>query len=209
MSRKHSITLVELLISLSLLTLLLSTLFFWYRHHTVQKNKIEKLKHPYLEERYLWQRLDHIVLAAESPVLGDSSTLVFRFDRGVSRDPKLSDRVVGKIYHDPGTRTLCLGVWPDFEDSKAVTEPSLSLTLLDEVDELKLRFYSPPNPFKKVVDPDQVGNPRPQDGWQSVWTFKQVPAFVHMTLTRGINVREIYLDLNQPIVYPVNTEANG
>ncbi len=203
MLKKRSITLIEVLISLTLLALLLSTLFVWYNQMTRQKTALDKLKRPYLEERFAWQRLERILPQARAPFLGRESFLVFRFDRGVAIDPKLSHTILGKLYHDPSRRTLCLGIWPDFENGEAVFNPSLTLTLLDQVDDFHMEFYSPPDPFKKPVDPEQVGKPRPQEGWQSEWRYDKLPAFVHMLFQHDGKQRELYFDLNQPIIYPL------
>lgn len=200
--RKHSITLVEVLISLTLLTLLLSSLFFWYHHLTEKKSELEKLKRPYVEERYVWQRLEQIIPKSKLPFFTDDG-LVFRFDRGLCYDPRLSDMVLGKLYHDPNLRTLCLGIWPDPKE-EALKDPSLTLTLLDHVDTLSFQFYSPPPPFQKPVDPEQVGKPRPKEGWQDAWGYDTLPALVRVTVTHEGEKREMYFDLDQPIIYPVN-----
>ncbi|MCC5831946.1 MAG: DUF1494 domain-containing protein [Chlamydiales bacterium] len=203
MLRKRPIALVEVLITLTLLTLLLSTLFGWYRHLTKQKGELEKIKRPYLEERFVRQRLEQILPKAQLPFLGEKSAIVFRFDRGITDDPKLSGTVLGRLYHDPARKTLCLGVWPNPVNREAILSPSLTLTLLDQVDQPEFRYYSPPDPFKKPVDPEQVGKPRPKEGWQSEWRYDKLPAFVHMVFSHDGKEREFYFDLNQPIIYPL------
>lgn len=203
MSRKRPIALIEVLISLSLLALLLSTLFGWYSHLTKQKGELEKIRGPYLEERSACLRLEHILSKAKAPLLGDGSSMAFRFDRGISANTKLSDTVLGKLYHDPIRKTLCLGVWPLPVDGEAILTPSLSLTLLDHVDQPEFWYYSPPDPFKKPVDPEQIGKPRPKEGWQSEWMYDKLPAFIQMVFLHEGKEREFYFDLNQPIIYPL------
>ncbi len=206
-SKKRPITLVESLISIALLTLLLGTLFFWYRHLTENKAHLEKLTYPLIEERHLMQRLERILPQAKPPFYADEQTLVMRFDRGLSSEPLLSDTVLAKLYHDPSLNALCLGIWPDPLEHENRRTPSLTLTLLDKVDALSFSYYSPPDPFRQPVDPKQVGKRRPEAGWQSTWHYETLPALVTLTLTRGATTRILYFDLNHPIIYPTGLEA--
>lgn len=200
MLRKRSLTLIEILISMTLFSLLLTSLFFWYRHFTDKKRELERIKSPYLEERYLFQRLQRILPQSQPPFFTDQDSLVFCFDRGIYSDPKLSGRVLAKLYRDSHSHALSLGIWQAPETKEK--NPSQTLTLLDGVEELSFEFYSPPDPFQKPVDPQEIGNPRPQPGWQKTWNFDHLPALVKITLKHNDDSRDLYFDLREPIIYP-------
>ncbi|MEZ5315279.1 MAG: DUF1494 domain-containing protein [Chlamydiales bacterium] len=206
MWKKHSITLVEILISLTLITLLFTTLFFWYRHLHEKKGELTKLKQPYLEEYHAWQRLQEILPKAQHFFLGEGSTMVFCFDRGISRNPKLSNTVLGKIYHDPIMKTLCLAVWPNPIQYQRMDSPSLNLTLLDGVEPINtialFEFYLPPDPFKKPIDPKGV-DLSDKEGWNKEWNSSKLPAFVRINFLHYGKEKAFYFDLNQKIFYPL------
>lgn len=186
---------------MTLLSLLLSSLFFWYRHLTEQKGGLEALKRPLAEERYLYQRLRHILPKAEAPLFTEGC-LIFRFDRGLYKEPSLSEKVLAKLYHDESARTLYLGIWPDPTTHEEKT-PFQTFTLLENVDEVGFEFYSPPDPFENIVDPEEVGVLRPLDGWQGQWIYESLPAMIRIYLTRGERKQMMCFDLDQPIIYPV------
>lgn len=186
---------------MTLFSLLLTSLFFWYRYLTDKKSDLEKMKGPYLEERYLFQRLQRILPKSQTPLFTDNESLIFCFDRGLYADPNLSGRVLGKLYLNEQCHTLCLGIWPAPETKSL--KPTQTLTLLDGIQTLSFEFYSPPDPFQKPVEPQEVGKPRPIPGWQKSWSFDHLPALIRMTLTHNNHIREFYFDLGETILYPV------
>lgn len=209
--RKRAFSLVEMIISLGLFSLLLGTLFFWYHSLSKQKGEQNKLKGPLMEERYAFQRLQHI-LGKTDPYLFsalDDSSVTFIFDRGPAPTPEFSGPVLGRLYHDPENKWLCLGVWPHPKSGK--NEPCETTLLLDGVAKCSFEFYSPPDPFKKIVDPEEIGKPRPIEGWQSQWssTYNRLPALVKMKIARdeskGIEKHEFefLFDLPSPLIYPM------
>ena len=203
---------VETLVSLGLVALLLSSLGFWYRSIMYQKETFNRLKGPLMEERYVHQRLQRILPNAECPFFTSSmdSSLIFIFDRGTYAQPQLSGKVLGKLYLDQASQCLCLGIWPFPEAEQFERSFSQHFVLLDGVSACKFEFYSPPDLFRRPVDPEIVGLPRPKDGWQEIWlsSYKKVPALVKIIMTRcedkGINNHTIeYLfDLPVNILYP-------
>ncbi len=201
MSRRSAFTLVEVVISMTLFALLLSSLFFWYRHLTYQKGEVERIKRPLIEEHFAWQRLDQVLSKAEAPFFTDHEGVIFYFDRGVGSDPALSDTVIGKLHYDERLQILSLTIWPADPEER---EPTQSFTLLDKVTEYSYQFYSPPPLDQKVVDPEQVGKPRPIVGWgNSTWNFDELPALVKLKIKRDTEEREMVFDLDHPILYPL------
>lgn len=184
---KRSFSMIETLICLGLVALLLSSLTFWYRSLTSQKEIFNQLKGPLMEERYAGQRLQNIFPTVEAPFFTTSDrSLVFVFDRGTFIEPKLSGKVLGKLYFNETTQTLCLGIWP--KPTKENIERSLTqhFVLLDGVSSCHFAFYSPPDLSKQPVDPETVGTPRPQDKWQDRWLpqYTSIPALVKIVITR-------------------------
>lgn len=209
--KKRSISLVELLIALGLLSLLLSTLFFWYRTLTTHHAELNRVKGPVSEERYAFQRLQKILPKAEKPFFqSDNNSLVFMFDRGVTPEPFLSGKVLARLYYEPATQSLKLGIWPDPKKTGGARQPTKTLLLLDRVKDARISYYHPPDPFKKPVSPEEVRHPRPIEDWQGTWLeqYEGLPAMIKVTIQReecpGLEGHEMELcfDLMKPIAYP-------
>lgn len=203
--RKRALSLIEMIVCLGLLSLLLSTLFYWYHSLTKQKEQFNALKGPIMEERYAHQRLQNILPKGEQPFFTDADHgLVFLFDNGLDLHPELSGKVLGRLYYDKSTQCLCLGIWPKPEKEQSLKTPCETLILLDDVSECIFEFYHPPDLFKKPVDPEQVGKPRPSEGWQGTWQvgYHALPALIKLTITHGKNTFVYCFDLPVTIIYP-------
>lgn len=214
--KKRAVSLVETIVCLGLVAVLLSCLSFWYRSVSQQKAAFNLLKGPLLEERYAHQRLQRILPTAELPffTVESDKSLVFIFDRGPFVHPKLSGKVLGRLFFDEAGQRLCLGVWPYPQGDEPRYSPSQTTVLLDGVKDCRFAFYSPPDLFKKPVDPEYVGKPCPHDGWQSEWlrSYATLPALVKVTVTRDKTARgakshtiDYELDLPIGILYPEET----
>ncbi len=184
---KRAISLIEVVISMGLIVLLISSLFFWYRAISKQRQDFSQLLGPLMEERYAYQRLQQLFSSVEMPLFTASDGgLVFIFDRGLFPQPELSGKVLGRIYYDAPQRCLCLGLWPYPMGNPLPTIPSQAIILLDRIDHFQIEFYQPPDLFKKPVDPETVGTPRPQERWQNSWlsSYTHPPAMIKLTITR-------------------------
>ncbi len=200
-TRRHSFTLMEVLLSLFLFGILLSSLFVWYRtlHSSHQSMGTQKWIH--LQERYAQQQLESILPQADlSPYFFTSDSeiavgpnLIFTFDFGPHEDPYLSSSVLGRLYIDEKLHALCLGIWPHPSHQKQ--EPTRTLVLLEGVTQLAFEFYFPPNPFRKTVEPEEVGRPKPQVGWQRQWrqAYHCLPPLMKIHMLR----------LNEQTPYPL------
>lgn len=210
MIKKRSLSLIEVMISLGLLSLLLSTLFFWYHSLTKQKEECRKLKWPLMEERYAFQRLNSCVLKAELPFFTTESGLVFSFDHGVDSIPALSGKVLAHLYYDATSQQVRLGIWPMPNQDTTFTSPSYCTVLLEGVASCTFDFYQPADPFKQPVNPEEVGKSRPKDGWHQKWeaAYHTLPALVRIYIKRdpkkGLEEPTVHycFDLPVKIVYP-------
>lgn len=195
--KKRPFSLLEMMISLSLLAFLLGTLFYWYSTLSRQKGELDRTMAPLLEERYAKQRLSAILSKIEQPFFSSGDSLVFIFDRGPCLEPKLSSGVLARLYFDRDQKKLCLGVWPKPEKEKAEQLPCETTTLLDGVENCSFNFYFPPDPFQLSVSPEEVAKPAPREGWQSAWQaeFKKLPAIIRIVIKRdrskGIEDHEV------------------
>ncbi|NGX61224.1 MAG: hypothetical protein K940chlam9_00707 [Chlamydiae bacterium] len=183
--RKRSMTLIEIFLAFILFSILLTSLFFSYHYATRSKAKLHKLKSPLQEERYASQRLQKILpKATHFTSTREGKNLSFRFDRGIWKDPLLSEEVLATIFLDENSGQLTLSIWP-CEGGEPLTEPSQTIPLLDHVTHLFWEYYSPPNPAKPV-DPKQVGDLSPQQGWQPTWSarYSHLPSLIKLEITR-------------------------
>lgn len=212
--KKRCFSLIEVLVSLGLISLLLSTLFFWYHALSKQKEEARQLKAPLREERYAQQRLRSLWQKVKLPFFSSETGCVFFFDQGATAFPELSGTVLGRLYYDQENHRLCLGIWPAPDKDACRSSPSCALVLLDRVTECTFCYYHPPDPFKQPVNPEEVGHVRPQEGWQDRWeaAYKTFPALVSVHITReryhGLDPQklEYCFDLPVKILYARETK---
>jgi len=194
---RNHFTLVETLIALTLLSLLLSMIFGFFRELTWwdQQNAIQEkfdFQMRHLESR-LQSLFSHTVHEADSTRKfyfytsppdenSKSASIVFTFDNGVHVNPYFSGDVLGRLYVDTHKR-LCLVIWPLLSDNPHQTV--LNEVLVENVEGLSFKFYSPPLPGKRPapVDP-QKKNPEPEKWYEDEWllSFSQLPAIVQIHL---------------------------
>jgi prepilin-type N-terminal cleavage/methylation domain-containing protein len=161
--KKRAFTLLEILISLSLLTILLGTLFYAY----FQLSKPEQAADSALmwhmeEEKFVQKRLTRLFETTQL-LFSTDNRLVFTFENPPCKEPELSGRVIGTLFLDASSHTLALAVWPSIGQS-----PNYITPLLENVSSLSYSFYFPSN-HALQVDPDKVGVAFPKSGWQSTW----------------------------------------
>jgi type II secretory pathway pseudopilin PulG len=185
---KRSFTLVELVISLTLFSLLLSSLFFWYRHINVRTFELRKEAAKLTERRYIQQQLAHFFSHAQTPLFTYEKGLLFFFDRGLYEEAELSGKVAAYLYHDAKSGSLLVRVWPDPDPMRKFSrEMTQAVVICDQVEELSFEFYHPPPPDPKSVSPVPVGKEVPSIGWQKKWLqeFGPSPALIKVCLKRN------------------------
>lgn len=193
---KRSFSLTEVLIALSLISILITALFVGYNHMTSSKLSFRKKEWTRLEQRYCHQRLDKILSSCEGPFFTSSErqahlaagSLVFTFDRGVAQEPELSGRVLGRLYFDPQAHCLMLGVWP-----LVPSDLSETYILLDSIQSCSMEFYQPPS-FETPVQ-------HPTVGWHRSWDATHLPALCKIEIEREQKKHTFAFDLGSPIRY--------
>ncbi len=204
--KRRSFTLIETMICLSLLSLLLGSLFFWYQHISIQKSKLHAVKWPILEERFAQQRLNTVLRTTQKELFFSPTKdqLFFLFQRGSHPEPLLGGTVLGCLFYDENNHSLYLRIWPNPIDGEILEEPTQVLKILDRIDHAEFKFYSPEDRFKLAVSPGEVGKEKPETGWQSLWKkeYETLPALIKIQLRRNEHEVEYLFDLDQPILYP-------
>jgi hypothetical protein len=191
---RRNVTLIEVLIAFTLLSFLLSSLFFWYRHLSVEKRKLSEVKWPLLEERYAEQKLFSVMtqanldpyfyLSEENLDQVEGKSLVFTFNYGPQPEPLLSNNVLGRLFIDKNSHTLCLGIWPHPGTEK--DQPSKTFIILDNVKDLFFEFYFPPEQNRMPVNPEKIDLAKPKEGWNLEWKkeFHEIPSGMIIKITR-------------------------
>lgn len=142
--RKYSFTLMEMMIGLSILSLILGMIFSTLYQETVLNRRIEKLEREMMSKIETQQRLDKIFAnvtpidptSKNRPVYSSESrrsVFVF-FDNGIDPDPTYSGIVKGSIGLDGTDLVLRL-----YENDKA-EKPSRVTKLRDNIKSIQFEF---------------------------------------------------------------------
>lgn len=170
MISKRPVTLLELLISLALTVIILSTLTYFYRQVGVIGVAVDQVISDNFRMRYVESRLAEILpkVVSESDKkqdfvffsVGDegltkpgSQSLIFTFDNGVSLDKEVANHALGRIYLDKDGN-LMLAYWPSPKRWENGTIPPMRKEVLMEgVENLHFEFYIPPEKLEKKKAP--------------------------------------------------------
>lgn len=206
--KKSYFTFLEALITLFLLGFMLTTLLFWVKSFSIENIIQEKVQRKKEQEKNLCRHLLRALskskdLFFSSQDSNHGNSLIFTFDNGPNLEPLLSDKVLGRIFIDKASATLCLAIWPWIPDKK-LTEPCHVTPLMEQVESVEYSFFYPPDPFKKPVSPEEVGKDKPKEGWQELWKkeYNELPYFIKIKISKK-DGREILLNYeirSEPIV---------
>ncbi|MDE3055187.1 MAG: hypothetical protein KGI80_00605 [Verrucomicrobiota bacterium] len=119
--QKRPVLLLEILIGLSLLSLLVLFLFRSMATHAAVTVRLEKIREEALQRQHLQMRLSDLflTLAKERPPSfytqafpdAKEESIVLVFDNGVDPDPRFSGTILGRIFVD-SKGNLSLAMWP-------------------------------------------------------------------------------------------------
>ncbi|MEC7839798.1 MAG: hypothetical protein VX777_07145 [Chlamydiota bacterium] len=193
--RRSFFTLIELLISMALMSLVLSALTYFYYQINQLNRESEKIEAKAFRLRYLENRLMSVLPRTIAPndkqkdfyfFSGTSSDtfnkvgnpyLVFTFDNSVNLvDPQYSNHVIGRIFLD-NENNLSLAVSPTskrWQEDRLI--PLKREILLDNVSDLRFSFFT-------------VNNMNfPSGSWVAEWkqSNEQLPALLKIEITEGI-----------------------
>lgn len=195
--KKRSFTLLEVLISFSLLTVLMSTLFYFYWKAALDKKELDHIFSLKFEERTCAIRLKKFLAVGDPLFFSDGKEVVGIFNNGIDNDPLLSQEVLGKLHVDKNINSLCLTLWP--HPKTELTSPSKTYTLLPKVKALSFEFYTTPESL--IIDPEWVGEDKPPVGWVKSWkkSYAQLPDAMKLLVQRSD-------DKEVTFVYPFGTK---
>ncbi|MBI3236705.1 MAG: prepilin-type N-terminal cleavage/methylation domain-containing protein [Chlamydiales bacterium] len=151
MRRLRSFTLLEVMIALSLASILLSGLMVSYYQISKKRVLAEGVKKNQLSVELMLQRLKHLFIgieSAEKPYLqtdvhpdGIGNSLFFEFDQGVDREAVFCRTLKGMLYRNLRGQ-ICLVSWPSEEEGRVEV-------LLEGVDLFEFSFF---DEQKKVLN---------------------------------------------------------
>lgn len=174
---RHPFTLLELLISLGLTVLLLTTLSFFYQQVSWLDQETERVQKENFQVRYLETRLNKVLpnTLAEYEMKegflfytgGDlqgllsshNPSLVFLFNNGISMDAKRANRVLARLYLDK-EKNLTLAIWPlPKKWEKEGGHPSVHKeVLIDHIESIQFQFFVPPERDRKIIQESIPGS---------------------------------------------------
>lgn len=126
--KKRSFLLMELVISIILLSLLLGVLGSWSYRIFLSQRQDRQAYQSFLEEYRTYQRLRKYFLSATTLQIDEQALCILTFDRGVYSDPDLAGTVLGRLYYDDKRHQLGMSI-----HSMRNLEKSESLVLLNDV----------------------------------------------------------------------------
>jgi len=207
--KKRCVTLLELMISLALLSALITSLLFWYGHLTQQKITFSRLTTPLLKKHYAYTRLEHVInqqAYLKEPIFftsqepDGSTSLVFSFHNGLHPHPELSGPVLAKLScYD---HKLLLTLWPYPQTPATLPTFQETVILLDHVEQLDVSFLAHKGPEFLPVSPEEVGISKiPHPGWHTAWSYSRCPALVRLKIAWETPLTWTF-DLHPSILYP-------
>ncbi len=209
--RKRHLTLLETLIAVSLVSVLLTIVFGFFRelseiNRMTEVQQKESFQMRYVETRlnYLFQRIVnenesvregmqafkrrfYFYTQAPDKGISESTSLIFSFNNGARSNPAFSDDLLARLYVDDKHR-LCLAMWPIYSD-KPHQEMQREI-LLENVASIQYQFYAAPERHLNdgAISPDKVDteNKNPEkDRWHAQeWmkSYQQMPSIVKLTV---------------------------
>lgn len=204
MKRRHPFTLLETLVAFSLLALLLTLCFGLFRELALINRMTEQAEEESFTIRYVETRLASLFerlcldtekeatrrffFYTEPPRDGSSSpSLIFTFNHGVRRDPRLSGDLIGRLYVNAAGE-LRLAVWP----FKSI-DPHAHFheeVLCEGIARVQYAFYASPLMGKASSQEggDEEKKEPPRGTWHpDTWeqTYDQAPTLMRMILLRN------------------------
>lgn len=192
--RYKYVTLLEMLIAISLVTILLSTLMGFYSFTASTQSTIDKLRNEGFRSLYIQHRLGQILPKAnekskekkdKSPfwfytsVGTFSPELVFTYDNGVDATPRFSNIVLGKLFLEGDKLTLLS--WSTEPEWRKPDAPARKEVFEEGIVRIAFSFYNPPPATNEEKPIEDIKNP---PGWFSEWEIdrEKLPAMIKITL---------------------------
>jgi type II secretory pathway pseudopilin PulG len=185
--KKKCFLLLEILISLSLLSILLTFLFHSMAQGIKMEERVEQARTILLARQRLQTRLQDLFLTVTPEHLPPIYTLVFPdekkaslvvyFDHGIDPNPTFSGPVLGRIYLDEESN-LVLAIWPLEKEKR--NRPWRKEILLRHVTHFQFEFLGQRQKKEDVA----VGNDL---AWYQQWPKKrlEIPSMIRLAITQN------------------------
>lgn len=226
--RKRPLTMLELLISMTLTVLILSTLTYFYHQMTMAGIVLDKKQGENFQKRYVEHRLGTVIphtipatkenshfhfftsQAANSISMSGTQSLVFVFDNCVQSNKEMAYHVIGRLLLNQNGQLL-LVTWPS--EKRWVENESIPHSyeiLMEGVKDLEFSFFVPPIKGKtdlKAGKPRTVQKQDPLEGMRGEWVtewrpdWRQLPAMMRLTVTISEEERDKKLNFAFPFPY--------
>lgn len=155
MKKKSFFTLIEVIITVSLFSIIVIAVLQFFSHFTLLETHLEKNRAQLLERQYAHTELQHIFshllpssllhdkehpvsLFTLKPKESKHTELFFFFDQGIDLESQFCGPTYGKIFID-ASKNLILTIWPYPLEKEF---PSRSKILLKNVESMRFEFLS-------------------------------------------------------------------
>jgi type II secretory pathway pseudopilin PulG len=190
-NKLKSFSLVEVLVSLILFAIVLTSLFSLYKHNSLYLKELVKarkeaevlhiaqtrLQQVFLNLNYTNPKHDKFYTSQQlSSIVKNSKSLVFTFDNGVDSNKYFSNDVLGKLFVDDQNR-LCLVYWPSLIKFPNQDTNMRKEVLLENIEAFEMEFWS--QAF--VIDSKNKEEP---GVWVKEWKkdYKDIPTIIKFAL---------------------------
>jgi len=191
--------LTELLIALTLFSLVLATFFSLFRHTMLATQKMKEAYYASQLARRAELRLQELFMkvacdpkarsyfynATRREGIKASQILVFSFYRKVAEPAIFSGNCLAKLYVEKGT--LFLAMWPNPLNASHDSISMQKEKLFEHVSDVEIQFWAPPTVQNK---PEKEQIPRGQ--WLDKWLieYEKMPALVRLTMNQKLPGKE-------------------
>ena len=195
--RRSYVTLVEVLISIGLLSILLTAIFSFWQYTISFQNEVDNMRRNNFRFLTVQQRLERVFsniqgkgpnnqnlvfyTSHDQDVHGPS--LVTIFDNDVDGQYQFANMVLSRLYVDHQNR-LCLVIWPTLERYSGPHAPMRKEILLEGVRDISFEMYRPKDQSAKDVKV-ATEEEKVLAKWETEWTMgeKSLPAMIRIYVT--------------------------
>ena len=183
--KKRNFILLEIMIGLTLLSILLTFLFHAMSQGIKMEMRVDEARKILFKRQHLQSRLQDLFLSLTPNRLPPLYTklfpnekkesLILYFDHGIDPDPQFSGPLLGRIYLE-GDGKLVLAMWPLEKESKKWRKE----ILLDGVDYFQFQFLGQ----KEKKEDDEIG---PNFAWHKMWPKNRgaSPSILRLTVSQN------------------------
>jgi type II secretory pathway component PulJ len=196
--RGRPLTLLEVMVALTLTTILLSALFGTYRHLASAGSSLHVSKGHFFQRQLVDLRLRALFseiqnsssLYTTSHLQSKGDALVFQFDNGVDPHPDFCHLVKGMLYLDSKKNELSLLTWPSSEKETSLLNPSSARkeVLCSAATSFTFQFFD-----------------SKEEEWCGSWKKekKELPSMIKLEIGDDLSAKEefVYFLSLSPIVY--------